>query len=425
MLKISNIPRNNFELVFKYLFWFFFAYVCAYTLTVIKINPDGWAYIEGAKNILNHKLYITNANSHEIRPSFPPGFSLYLIPFIKFIGYNIWSFKIASLVSYVACTFLILKTNKNWMVRVLILLSLSFIFQSILSETLLVTLTLSYFYIQKIKNKYQRFFLSFIIFLIMLNVKHSSLLIIPLILIIGVYINREDKFSNTLKELKKITDKLITPVSLFIAAYLLYKLVDYMIFGSYNHHKLGFWNGKISFFEYINEFIFYFNKQFFFIVLKAFNFKVGLLGALTILSFVLYLFKKNKIIGAVYVFTIFLNILIFSTIRIADPLGGRFLFWLMLPLIVTENLKISKFKSYLVLFIFINVMILQIANDFKGLKSFRGYSIDISKMYLTIHTKFMDTEIFECDEPYEPIIILDHESKTRYISSPCYKWLID
>ncbi|PKP59568.1 hypothetical protein CVT91_06490 [Candidatus Atribacteria bacterium HGW-Atribacteria-1] len=312
-------------------FLFFVLLVCV-TLQMIGyrlLEPDSWYYIEGAKNLMNSKEYVIDCNSLNIN-MFPPLYSIYLMPYIYFIGYTELAITTANTILFIGSSFFIIKIvnyiysdYKNLISAIFIIFITKF-FHDAASENLLIPLLFFQVYYHLTHKKNLRYItVSIILFTLMLLAKNSSVLIImPLIFYYT--------FEKTNK-IKEVNWKIVMQFAfIFGVSFILSKLLNT---SDYQSHPFKWGSGNYHYYDYIIQILSDFHSFFRPILFIGYpNLFPLIFGTIIFVSFLYIIAKveKNALLFLSIFLGLFFHIFIFSNVWIENGIIGRFLFWLSL-----------------------------------------------------------------------------------------------
>lgn len=390
----------------------------------LQLTPDSFAYLDGAKNLINSGEYKYDCNNQPIT-LFPPLYSFYLAGFMLIGGFSsnlvIASSVISFLFVLIYLNFQVKKINNNLPDTAFLFLLCHFYFVymgSVLSEVLFIPIFLIWI-VNVFKEPTVKKYNYFILFLeiLMVTTRYSGVLLIAAYYL-SVFINDFISAGYKLKHIKYYF-KYLFPLVTLIYFIRLRSFVGGK--GSVHHFILG--SGKYSVLEYIIQIV---NDIGYFLMGAPLAFQLGntfLFLATTIL--LLFSFFKHFKLEFEFkhilflAFAILIHIVFLANVWVDDSLQGRYMFWFY-PIVLIFSTIRSKGIKYSTIYFRIIFSLLFVSDVYFLLKKHNTQNYGSRDISILRPGFYFPSESISSEQESLPQIFKSHDS--TFLISPCYKW---
>lgn len=421
----------------RYNFYFFIIIIICFfyglqVLTIGLLTPDSFAYLDGAKNILNNSQYCYDANSQKIT-LFPPLYSLILAVIFKLIGIRALSVLLINTILYLIAILLLFRLRKmnslkfgySFFIFLLIAHTLFRTMNNVLSECLYIPLTICWLFIINSK-KYNHLILialTLILEIAMVSTRYAGILLIAS-WYLSLFLNQLLS-GKGLKSFLQYQNLIRFVVPFFTLIYFVF--LRNTISGNGPHHNFILGSGKYHFYEYFIQAI---NDIGCFFLGEAASFQFSLKGLMLTVSIIIIgifltickiTINRQTLLFIIICFSI--HVLVLWCVWVDDGLSGRYFIWLYLILFVSAKLNWRQnFSPNFRIFCLAFVSFCFMANDVYYLTKNNIAVQQVEYRNLIGFKDFFETGYQKTLEMKKPEFKW-HKNR-RYLVSPCYSWNI-
>jgi hypothetical protein len=394
----------------------------------VYLTPDSFAYLSGAKNLLTNQGFIYDCNNSPITV-FPPFYSYFLIPFLKFGNLSSNSIIFSSILLFFISLFQLTKHLKidfktwNGIFLFFLICHLLFNYQnSVLSESLFIPLFISWFiFIEQDINNFKKLVVILALEVLLVSTRYSGIIIISSYYLIDFFyllFFSKRGFKNSLFQAKYLVP--IFTALYFLSFQILLKNGSFIHFKNiYNDLDVGY-----SIYDYfvqtlsdIGDTIFgkmlSFQLQSYMLLIP-----VSILILLFLYRLFLFEFKTKAIIYLS--FLLVFHIIILYNGAAGDPLRGRLMFWFYIILICSVRLKFKdcSCKKY---FLFASsLFVILLTNDIYFMVKKIQYVSESDYRGILYNNTYYSSKSFISSFEMQPEYIWVGGSKI--LVPPCFKW---
>jgi hypothetical protein len=394
----------------------------------VYLTPDSFAYLSGAKNLLSEQGFKYDYNNQLITV-FPPFYSYFLIPFLKFGDLSSFGIIFSSILLFFISLFQLTKhlkiDFKTWNGLFLFFLICHLLFNyhnSVLSESLFIPLFISWFiFIEQDINNSKKLVVILALEVLLVSTRYSGIIIISAYYIIDFFYSlffSKRGFKNSLFQAKYL-------VPIFTALYFLsFQIV--LKSGSFIHFKNVYNDLDIGYsvYDYFEQTLSDIGDTVFG---KMLSFQLQTYMLLIPLSILVLFFLysvfliKFKVKAIIYLFFLLIfHIVVLYNGAANDPLRGRLMFWFYIILICSVRLKIKEcsFKKYLVFSYMLLIVLL--TNDIYFIAKKIQYASENTYKGILYNNTYYSNQSYISTVEKQPVYIFDGVRKI--LVPPCYKW---